>query len=125
MARKHTLVLAALLAAAAVIGVLALARTTHVGAAAHTPGTVSKVTIARRSHALDRLEASLRKALAKKPPALPAVPTAGGQPAAAAPQVTYVRPAPIVVSRPGGGGGEREYAEGGRDGGDGGGGLDD
>jgi hypothetical protein len=122
MARKHVLLVALVLAVAAIFGVVALARTAHVGAAAHARTTVSSATIARRGRALDRLELSLRTALAKKPPALPAVPKAQRGSAATAPRVTYVRPAPIVVSRPSAAGGEHDH-EGGSD--DRGGGMDD
>jgi hypothetical protein len=107
MSRKHVFVVALLLAVGVVFGVVALARTTHVGAAARTPTTVSGADIARRSRALDGLEASLRRALAKKPPKLPAVPAT--RPAVGrAPAVTYVRPAPIVIHRSASGG-EREH----------------
>jgi hypothetical protein len=58
--------------------------------------------IASRTAVLDRTEAALRKALAQKPPKLPSLPAT--LPARTAPaqqpaqRVTYVRPAPRVVT---------------------------
>ena len=48
-----------------------------------------------RAKQLDAFEASLHRALDRKPPALPAVPRATA--AAAAPRVVYHRPPPVVV----------------------------
>jgi len=71
---------------------VAATRTAGLGAASQAHS--SDTTIAARQQRLNRVEASLRKALADRPPALPALPAA---PAAAAPRVVYHRPAPIVV----------------------------
>lgn len=75
MSRKHLFTIVVLLAAAAVAGLLALTRTTP----AATPA--SNTEIATKTRSLDRLEASLRRSLAEKPPALPAASRATlGQP---------------------------------------------
>lgn len=70
MSRKHLFTIVVLLGAAAVAGVLALTTTGRLGASATQ---ASNAQIAAKSRSLDRLEASLRRSLAKKPPALPAV----------------------------------------------------
>jgi outer membrane protein TolC len=74
--------------------------------------------VAQRAAQLDAYEASLRKALAQKPPALPPVPVASASSAplqAAAPvRVVYHRPPPIVITKHRVGGeheGELEGAE--------------
>ncbi len=91
MARKHQFVLVVVLAAAALAGALALSRTVRLGAP--TP-SVSDSQVAARSQALDRMEASLRRSLARKPPALPARPRL----APAAQRVVFVRQAPPPVA---------------------------
>lgn len=109
MKRVHAVAISVLLAVAALFGVVAVSRTTSVEAS--KPG-VSPAAIAQRNRELDRTEAALRGALAKRPPALPAVPepSAGG---AAASQIVYRRPAPVVVTtrRPGGEPAEHEDGE--------------
>jgi hypothetical protein len=132
MQRTTALVVALAIGGAAVLGVIAATRTTTLGASAKK---VSSSTINTRQHKLDAFEASLRKALESRPPALPKVPKVTA-PAAApiaaavggsggAPQVVYHRPAPIVVVKhthhgdDGGSDGEH-----GGDGGGGGGGDD-
>ncbi|HZR96191.1 MAG TPA: hypothetical protein VFA56_10880 [Gaiellaceae bacterium] len=92
---------AALVAAAAVLGTLAATNTVSLGAAQHR---ASDAGIAKRTHQLDRFEASLRRALARKPPALPKVPaapavSAAAAPAAPQPHVVYRRPPAVVVVR--------------------------
>jgi hypothetical protein len=100
MSRKHALLVSLLLGLAAVAGLVAGLRT--VGRASQAAGAsrVSTAAIVRRQGTLDRLEASLRRSLAQRPPKLPPLPS-GAAPAAAvpvrAPQVLYVRPKPIVV----------------------------
>ena len=101
MSRTLAIVFAALLAVNAVVGTVALTRTLHLGQASHTS---SNAIVAERTLQLDRFEASLRAQLAKKPPALPKVPSSsapGGTTVSAvgtvAPRVRYVRPAPIIV----------------------------
>lgn len=64
MSRKHLFAIVVLLGAAAMAGLLALTRTTAAATQA------SSTRIAAKSHALDQLEASLRRALAHQPPAL-------------------------------------------------------
>jgi hypothetical protein len=71
MSRKHLFVIVVLLGAAAVAGMLALTRTTTAATRA------SSMDIAAKSRSLDQLEASLRRALAQQPPALPTPPSTG------------------------------------------------
>ena len=68
MARRHLFAIVVLLAAATVAGLVALTRTVQLG-----PGATraSDAQVAARSRSLDRLEASLRRSLAERPPALP------------------------------------------------------
>ena len=116
----HRTAVAAILGLAVIVGLLGLSRTLDLGAATAKSHPTDAAALARRSHALDRVQASLRRARAQRPPALPAVPTysapaAAPAPAAARPavqQVTYVRPPPrvITVHRAGG---EREGNDGG------------
>ena len=100
----HRTAIAAILGLAVIVGLLGLSRTLDLGAATAKTQPTDTAALARRSHALDRVQASLRKALAQRPPALPAVPTYSAPavaPAAARPaaqQVTYVRPPPRVVT---------------------------
>ncbi len=119
MSKLHVTLIASLLAAAAILGAVAATHTVKLGAAnrASTAKTVSA-----RTKQLDRFESSLRRALERKPPALPAVP----KPAAVSPsrapapqaRVVYRRPPPIVVVRHtahGDDGIEREASSGGGD----------
>jgi hypothetical protein len=92
MNKSHALAVAALLALAAVFGFTAATKTAGLRSAS-TTGSAAGITA--RIHRLDRIEASLHRALRARPPALPAVPAARA--AAPAPQVVYRRPAPIVV----------------------------
>jgi hypothetical protein len=111
MNKTHAVIVALLLAIAAVLGVFAATRTVGVGSAARPQA--SSATIAARAHRLDRVEASLRKALRDRPPTLPAVPTAAAA-RAGAPAIVYHRPAPLVVVRHVGGGddgAEHEHGE--------------
>lgn len=141
MSKVHITVIASLLGAAAIFGAVAATHTIKLGAANHASAAKTIVT---RTKQLDTFEASLRQALAKKPPALPAVPAVGAARApqtlsaaphtaaapapavapapAAAPQprVIYRRPPPIVVVRHthhGDDGGESQSALGAPDGG--------
>jgi hypothetical protein len=111
----HRAGIAAILGLAVIAGLLGLSRTLDLGAATPAKAPIDRAALAQRSHQLDRAAVSLRQALAKKPPALPKVPTypdapaagSGGAPAQAAVQrVTYVRPPPHVVIVPRAGGGE-------------------
>jgi hypothetical protein len=114
MNKTHAAIVALLLAVAAMLGVLAAARTVGIGAAARPQA--SSATITARARRLDQVEAALRKALRDRPPALPAVPGASAQ--AASPAIVYRRPAPLVVVRHTGhheDGEDHEQGEGGDD----------
>lgn len=101
---KHAVTISLAAGLAAVAGTIAATRSIHLG----HPGTAaasqsSSGLVAQRNAQLDRAEASLRKALAQRPPKLPPLPgavaggsAAGAQPAA--PRVVYVRPAPHIVT---------------------------
>jgi len=88
MSRKHLFAVVVLLGAAAVAGLLALSRTTT----AATPA--SSTQIAAKSRSLDRLEASLRRALAQQPPAV----TSRAVPASAAPSTLLVRSGALAAA---------------------------
>jgi hypothetical protein len=74
IARTHGIALAALLGAASVAGAYATITTAKLGDSETKPEVVASAEIAKRRARLDEWEASLRKALATKPPALPAIP---------------------------------------------------
>ncbi len=74
MKPTHALLIAAVLAVAAVLGFAAVTRTSTLGASAKH---ASAATLTARAHKLDAFEASLQKALKRKPPALPKAPAAG------------------------------------------------
>jgi len=80
MNRTRALILSLAVGLAAVTGVFALSHTVSLGNQAHA--TTGRQ-VAQRTAQLNRYEASLRKALAQKPPALPPVPASG---TASAPQ---------------------------------------
>ena len=73
ISRAHGLVLSLLLGAASAAGAYAVIGTAKLGDAQTKPEVVSSRQIAMRARKLDAWEASLRKALAAKPPALPAL----------------------------------------------------
>jgi hypothetical protein len=103
MKRSHAFLIALAIGVAAVFGLMAATRTTHLGSNPTKATTISSAQIAARNRALDRMEITLRKQLTQKPPALPPMPaTAPQQPQQQ--RVLYVRPAPIVhiVHRHGG-----------------------
>jgi hypothetical protein len=112
--RAGTVSLALGLAAAA--GVFALGRTLALG---HEARAARDGTVAARAAQLDRYEASLRRALAQKPPPLPAVPAARqATPSQAPVRIVYHRPPAVVVTRHRSGedgGGEREVEGAGAD----------
>lgn len=108
MKRLHAVGIAALIALAAVFGTIAATRTTTLGAAVRT---TSAATFDARMHQLDRYAASLQKTLARKPPPLPALPTATSKPAQAAQRVVYRRPAPVVVVKHRAGGEHEDESE--------------
>ena len=100
MNKMNVALIAGLLALAAVIGMVAATRTVSLGAASKH---ATSATVHARTQQLNAYAASLRRALARKPPALPAVPKTAGAPALApngqAPvqKVVYRRPPPIVI----------------------------
>jgi hypothetical protein len=103
VSKPQITIVAALLAAAAVLGAVAMTHTVSLGAALARP---SDAKLLARAKQLDRFEASLRRALARTPPALPKIPKAAaaaaqqaGPSAPAAPRVVYQRPPAIVVVR--------------------------
>jgi len=112
----HVAGVAVVLGLAAIFGVVAAVRTSGLAASAAQP-RVSREAIAARARQLDRVEASLRKALADRPPALP--PLAASAPARPAPsaRVVYRRAAPVVTveHRDGGEAGEEYEHEDGED----------
>ena len=98
MNKAHVTLFALLVAGAAVLGAVALTRTTGLGRAAqHT----NDAAVAARTKQLDAYAAKLQKELKAKPPALPPVPKPA--PAAApaaqpqAPRIVYHRPPPVVT----------------------------
>lgn len=121
MNRAHALIVSFGVAVAAIAGVFALTSTVSLSGQARAS---TDKQVATRTAQLDRYEASLRKALAQKPPRLPAIPAAGIQFAgaqSAAPagvpstpvRVVYHRPPPIVVVKHRAGSeGEAEYEHG-------------
>jgi hypothetical protein len=107
MKKSHVFVLAVLIAVGATLGTYALTRTTELGVQARTASSKSvDAAVAARARQLNALEISLRKALAKKPPALPTLPKLKApQPSQPAPRVytrapvTAAAPAPATVTR--------------------------
>jgi hypothetical protein len=83
MNRRHATAIALLLALAALLGMFAVLRTTHLGAASRA---ANQTQIAAQQRRLAAAERSLHHALAKAQSS-----------AATAPKTVYVRPAPIVV----------------------------
>jgi hypothetical protein len=94
MKRMHALVVAAILAVSGAFGLVAATRTAGMRSASPS---VSSTALSARSHKLARVEASLRRALRDRPPALPALPASRGSAVNAAPHVVFHRPAPIIV----------------------------
>jgi hypothetical protein len=95
MTRATALVLSLAIGASAFLGVFALTRTAALSRSSHA---ASNALVAKRTQALDRYEAALRKALARTPPALPPVSTARPAMPAQAVRVVYHRPPPVVVT---------------------------
>jgi len=129
MARKHAFLIALFLGLAAAIGSLAAIDTARLGApqAKAVSAQSQSAQLQRRSRLLDRQAASLRRALAKRPPKLPQVPTfaqgtgpSAGSPAVAAPppRVQYVRPAPVIVIKHRSHGGDDHESDDGEEGSD-------
>lgn len=114
MKRIHTLLIALALGVAAAAGLLAATRTVDLGSA-QGPAQLSNGAIRARTAKLDRLERSLQKALARRPPKLPKVPQvspSASRPARSASAdwgVVYVRsPARVSPSSDEDDGGEYE-----------------
>lgn len=118
---RDRIVIALVLAVAAVAGLSALTRTLDLGAAGHAaaPTRAVDAVVAHRRGEISLVTRSLRRALQRRPPALPHVPrfsdppaATGGGAIAAAPsaapgrRVVYVRPPPHVVTIHRAGGGE-------------------
>lgn len=108
MKKIHVLAVAALLGLAAVVGVVAASQTAGIGTA--QTARASNQTIVLRAKRLDAAERALKRALAHRPPALPAQPSAGSSSAAPVAQVIYRRPAPVIVLKHRGAG-EREHEQ--------------
>jgi len=83
MRKLHVTIVATLLAGAAVLGAVAVTHTVRLGAARQQSSNAS---VQARTEQLDRLQASLERALAQRP-------------AARAPRIVYHRPSPVVVVR--------------------------
>ena len=95
MNKIHVALIAGLLALAALMGTLAATRTVSLGAAGRH---ASDAAVAARTRQLDAYAASLRRALAHKPPSLPAASVAAlPSGPAQTPRVIYHRPPPIVI----------------------------
>jgi hypothetical protein len=116
MNKAHVTLFALLVAAATVLGAVAVTRTTNLGRAArHT----NDAAVAARAKQLESYAAKLQKELRAKPPALPHVPKPAPPAAPAqsqAPRIVYHQPPPVVTivhrhhgddgSGDGGGGGD-------------------
>jgi hypothetical protein len=123
MNRTRALIVSLAVGLAAIAGVFALGHTVALGHQAHA---TTNRQVAQRTTQLNRYEASLRKALAQKPPALPPVPAAASatptssmQSAASAPlqsiapvRVIYHRPPPVIVIKHRAGGEHESEVEG-------------
>ena len=97
MNKSHLTILALLFAVSAVLGAVAVTRTTHLGAASRA---AENSTVAAQTHQLSAYAATLQKQLKSKPPALPAIPKAPASSASAAapPRIVYQQPPPVVVT---------------------------
>jgi len=122
MNRFNVAVIAGLLGLAVVLGTVAATHTVALGTAQKQK---ANATVQSRTKQLAAYEASLRRALAKKPPALPAVPRstpAAPSVPAAQQRVVYRRPPAIVVVKHTHHGDDGYESAAGGGGGDGGGG---
>jgi hypothetical protein len=113
MNKAHLTILAVLFAASAVLGAVAVTRTTHLGAASQA---AENATVSAQTHQLSAYAAKLQKQLRSKPPALPARPKVPRTSAAPSPRIVYRQPPPVVVTL---------HKHHGDDGSEGGGGGDD
>ena len=113
MRPRHAAVISLLLAFSVAAGAFAAQRT--MATASHASAKSSKLSpvLAGRAHALDRMETSLRRALAQRPPALPKMPRFKKLPVATAaparvsiartsssgaPRTIFVRPPAHIVT---------------------------
>jgi hypothetical protein len=122
MHKFNVTLVALLVGIAAVLGAVAVTRTTGLGSAARHANNAA---VSGRTKQLSAFAAKLQKELKAKPPALPKVPKipapappapAAALPAPSAPRVVYHQPPPVVVtvhrhhgddgSSEGGGGGD-------------------
>jgi hypothetical protein len=99
MNKAHLTLFALLVAAATVLGAIAVTRTTQLGRAARQTNGAA---FAARTKQLDAYAAKLHKELKATPPALPVLPKAAPvsaiTPAAAPPpRIVYHRPSPVVT----------------------------
>ena len=75
MRKRHVVAVAVLIGIGAALGTYAVTRTSELGVSSRVSAKkAADATVTVRTRRLDALEASLRKALALKPPALPRVP---------------------------------------------------
>jgi len=96
MNKRHVVAVALLIGIGAALGMYAVTRTSELGVSSRTSSKkATDATVTVQTHRLDALEASLRKALARKPPALPRIPKL--RPAPQPSRVVYsAAPAPIT-----------------------------
>lgn len=100
MRKSHVLVLAALIAVGSALGTYALTRTTELGVKAREASTKDvDAVVTARTRQLNALEISLHKALAKKPPKLPALPKLKKPPTVQVAPRVYA-PAPVASVTP-------------------------
>jgi hypothetical protein len=97
MQKLHVTLVAILVAGAAVLGAVAVTRTTGLGSATRHANDAA---VASRTKRLAAYAARLRQELKAKPPALPRVPkqrptSVGGS---QAPRIVYHQPPPVVVT---------------------------
>lgn len=122
MHKFNVTLVALLVGIAAVLGAVAVTRTTGLGSAARHANNAA---VSGRTKQLSAFAAKLQKELKAKPPALPKVPTIPKPPAPAAapvssaPRVVYHQPPPVVVTV------HRHHGDDGSSEGGGGGGGDD
>jgi hypothetical protein len=94
MRKIHVLVISAIVGLGSIIGLATAAQSAGIGRP--EAQQASPAEIAAREQKLERTQASLRAALQKKPPALPAAPSSGG---GSAPRAASPGPAaPVAVS---------------------------
>jgi hypothetical protein len=97
MSKRHVVAAALLIGIGAALGTYAVTRTSDLGVSARASSKkANDATVTVQTRRLNALEASLRKALAQKPPALPRIPKL--QPAPQSSRVVYSA-APAPASR--------------------------